>query len=225
MKPRLLKAGFFWRSNDPADIIVGESSINDVVCIAPTTIPAVDLGRAIPTEVLIKLSNLEFIVAGLFGPDRPSPAGSGYKWNGSTHRYGVYVLSNTLAGTQSIVILSNTPDGMRAAILPRYTTEAWKAVFYGMPSDKVWDICWTLKLIHGSVYTQLTAREEAKDAANHKADALQHGANTNPATGPQNLQGLHKEATVHDRAGRVEGGGSPSGEGQGHEPLAPATAL
>jgi hypothetical protein len=144
MKPRLLRAGFFWRSDDPADIIVGESSVNDVVCIAPTNISAVDLNKITTDEVLIRLDDLEFIVAGLFGADRPSPSGAA-KWSGTAYRYGVYLLPNTFTKSSSIVILSHTPKGTRALILPRYATEAWKSVFYGMPSDLVWDICLTLR--------------------------------------------------------------------------------
>ena len=150
MKPRLLRAGYFWRSNDPADIIVGESHFNEAVCIAPTLISVVDVNCLVHHEISISLSRLEFLVAGLFGPSRPFGL---EVWNGGGHRYGVYIYTDSLDG-ENIVILSNTLDGTRGVILPYTSTEAWKTVFYGLPSKQVWDICWTLKRIHDSKSSQ-----------------------------------------------------------------------
>jgi hypothetical protein len=228
VKPRLLKAGFFWRSNDPADIIVGESSINDVVCVAPTLFPVAKLGYSRTIEqVMIRLSELEFLVAGLFGADRTPTSHTGERWNGSARRYGVYVYTNELKGTRHIVILANSLHGANGIMFPETATEAWESIFYGMKPAAAWDICDSVIGLRRATIMEMNskAEKEETDAASNKAGALRHRANTNKTTGPQNLQGLHKEATVRDRAGRVEGGGSPSGEGQGHEPLAPATAL
>lgn len=226
MKPRLLKAGFFWRSDDSADIIVGESSVKDVVCIAPLFVTAVDLTSR--KEVEIRLSKLDYIVAGLFGPSRPCGAGEyappTNTWNGSTHRYGVYSYE-TEAGEERIVILSNTPDGTRAAMLPTYATEAWKAVFYGMKPAQVWDICWSLKLVQDYYYVAVKqAMKEAADAqAEAEANALQHGASSE-TVGAQNLPGLHKKAALQNRGRGVEGSGSPAVKGKGHNPVpAPAS--
>jgi hypothetical protein len=218
MNPRLLKAGHFWRSNDPADIIVGESSVTDVVCIPPSFIDVMDINRLVPAATALRLKNLEFLVAGLFGPSRPS----GDKlWNGGAHRYGVYIHTDSLGG-ENIVILSNTPDGTRGVILPRSATEAWKSVFYGMKSSQVWDICWTMKLIHDSQLTQLEAAEKEVSGAkaSNKAHGVRHRTHTHPTSNPQGVQGLqHKEAVRHGGAGVDGNPPYPAQEGR-HEPVA-----
>jgi hypothetical protein len=222
MNPRLLKAGHFWRSNDPADIIVGESSVTDVVCIPPSHIAVVDVNRLVPAEMLIRLSSLEFIVAGLFGPSRPS---GDKQWNGSAHRYGIYVYTDAL-GDENIVILSNTPDGTRGAILPRSATEAWKTVFYGMKSSQVWDICWTMKMIHDATSKQISeAEKEVSGAkANHKKNGVRH---CSPAstTDLQSVSGLqHKETVRHGGGGSNSDQPHPSQEGR-HEPATSSASV
>ena len=223
MNPKLLKAGHFWRSNDPADIIVGESSVTDVVCVPPIFIDVMDLNWLVPCTTSLRLKKLEFLVAGLFGPSRPRDE---KPWNGSSHRYGVYIYTDAL-GDENIVILSNTPDGTRGAILPRSATEAWKTVFYGMKPSQVWDICWTLKLIHDSESKQLEAAEKEVSGAkaSNKANGVQHRPNTNQTPKSQGVQRVqHQEAVRHGGAGVDRHSPYPAQEGR-HELVASLAAV
>jgi len=102
MTPIQERAGCLWQSADPADIWLNESgpeSPKVVTCQTPQG------GIAI-----VRVEDLNFIGAGLFGAGRPCLGGSA-KWTGNAYRYGVYTSHKPYSGP-AIVILQSSGGGM-----------------------------------------------------------------------------------------------------------------
>ena len=81
MTPIQERAGCLWQSADPADVWLNESgpeSPKIITCQTPQG------GTA-----LVRVEDLKFIGAGLFGAGRPCLGGSA-KWTGDSYRYGIY---------------------------------------------------------------------------------------------------------------------------------------
>ena len=111
------RAGCVWQSADPADIWFNESgpeSPKVITCQTPQG------GKAI-----VRVEDMEFLGAGLFGEGRPCLGGSA-KWTGNSYRYGVYKSYKPYSGT-AIVILQSSGGGMIGLQLDFTTSvHTWK---------------------------------------------------------------------------------------------------
>jgi len=90
MIPTQEHPGQYWRSSDPADIGLTrpEQSLRHS---SPVRRP-----RVAPATV--RVDDLKFIGAGLFGDGRPCLGGGNVNWTGASYRYGVYLVHKPYSG-------------------------------------------------------------------------------------------------------------------------------
>ena len=102
MTPIQERAGCLWQSADPADVWLNESG------------PAVPKDHHLSNPPrrygVVRVEDLNFIGAGLFGAGRPCLGGSA-KWTGDSYRYGIYTTHKPYTGP-AIVILESSGCGM-----------------------------------------------------------------------------------------------------------------
>ena len=139
MTPVQERAGCVWQSADPADIWFNESgpeSPKVITCQTPQG------GKAI-----VRVEDMEFLGAGLFGEGRPCLGGSA-KWTGNSYRYGVYKSYKPYSGT-AIVILQSSGGEMIGLQLD-FTTSAhtWKHMAVTSSPEMLWNVCHELFELH-----------------------------------------------------------------------------
>jgi hypothetical protein len=124
--------GQCWRSSDAADIWLNESGTEVPTAITCQTPQG---GAAI-----VRVDDLKFIGAGLFGEGRPCLGGNA-KWTGNSYRYGVYECSKAYSG-RAIVILQSSGGGMEGLLLSSTTTaETWQHLAANSKTEMLWNIC------------------------------------------------------------------------------------
>lgn len=88
----------------------------------------------------MRVDDLKFIGAGLFGEGRPCLGGNA-KWRGNSYRYGIYECHKPYSGP-AIVILQSSGGGMDGLMLSSTTsTETWQFLAKTLPQEKLWNVC------------------------------------------------------------------------------------
>jgi len=90
MIPTQEHPGQYWRSSDPADIWLNEAGAE-----SPTLITCQTPQGGTAT---VRVDDLKFIGAGLFGDGRPCLGGGNVNWTGASYRYGVYLVHKPYSG-------------------------------------------------------------------------------------------------------------------------------
>jgi hypothetical protein len=140
MKPTQERAGCYWQSNDSADIWLNDSGVEP-----PTTISCMTPNGG---TAIVKIDEMEFIGAGLFGEGRPSPGLEGVKWTGNSYRYGIYLTPKPYSN-QAVAILESSGGGMRGLFLDRtISADMWKHLAATSTPEMLWNICHELHELH-----------------------------------------------------------------------------
>jgi hypothetical protein len=96
MIPTQEHPGQYWRSSDPADIWLNEAGAE-----SPTLITCQTPQGGTAT---VRVDDLKFIGAGLFGDGRPCLGGGNVNWTGASYRYGVYLVHKRSCGCDPTVV-------------------------------------------------------------------------------------------------------------------------
>jgi hypothetical protein len=139
MTPIQERTGCLWQSADPADVWLNESgqeSPKIINCQTPQG------GTA-----LVRVEDLNFIGAGLFGAGRPCLGGSA-KWTGDSYRYGIYTTHKPYTGP-AIVILQSSGCGMVGLQFDfRTSVETWQHLTTTSSPEMLWNVCHELFELH-----------------------------------------------------------------------------
>ena len=132
MIPTQEHPGQYWRSSDPADIWLNEAGAE-----SPTVITCQTPQGGAAT---VRVDDLKFIGAGLFGEGRPCLGGNA-TWTGNSYRYGIYECYKPYSGP-AIVILQSSGGGMDGLILSSTTSvETWEHLAATSKPEMLWNIC------------------------------------------------------------------------------------
>ena len=133
MIPTQEHPGQYWRSSDPADIWLNEAGAESptlIICQTPQG------GTA-----TVRVDDLKFIGAGLFGDGRPCLGGGDVNWTGASYRYGVYLVHKPYSGP-AVVILQSSGGGAEGLMLSSTTSvETWEHLAATSKPEMLWNIC------------------------------------------------------------------------------------
>jgi hypothetical protein len=140
MKISQERPGCYWQSNDLADIW-----LNDAGAEPPKTITCM---TPFGGSAVLKIEDLEFLGAGLFGEGRPCLGQENVKWTGKSYRYGVYLTPKPYSN-QAVAILEASGGGMRGLFLDRtISADMWKHLVATSTPEMLWNICHELHELH-----------------------------------------------------------------------------
>ena len=132
MIPTQDRPGTYWISDDPATIWFNEAGPE---CPAVITCQTPQGGTA-----TVRVDDLKFIGAGLFGEGRPCLGGNA-KWTGNSYRYGIYLAHKPYSGP-AIVILQSSGGGMEGLLLSSTTSaEMWQHLAANTKPEMLWNFC------------------------------------------------------------------------------------
>jgi hypothetical protein len=96
---------------------------------------------------LVRVEDLNFIGAGLFGAGRPCLGGSA-KWTGDSYRYGIYTTHKPYTGP-AIVLLQSSGGGMVGLQLDfRIASETWQHLAATCSPEMLWNLCHEIFELH-----------------------------------------------------------------------------
>jgi len=95
----------------------------------------------------VKLADLQFIAAGIFGPGRPCDLSrpDGTKWTGDAYAFGIY--RYRCAIHDRAVIIESNGSGIKAYYLQGYA-ERWEQICMLLTPSLVWDLCQSITDAH-----------------------------------------------------------------------------
>jgi hypothetical protein len=133
------RAGCCWQSDDKADVWFNES--------APEAPKVITCQTAQGGKAIVRVGDLEFLGAGLFGESRPCLEGSA-KWTGNSYRYGVYKSYKAYSGSAT-VILQHSGSGMIGLQLDFTTSgDTWRHLAATSSREMLWNLCHELFELH-----------------------------------------------------------------------------
>ncbi len=139
MQPTQRSPGYYWKTNDPADLPFNESGPD-----VPTSIRCFNMQdhlnrgefRHVPVEGLV------YLASGTFGEARP--AGARATWSGDSHRYGIYRNPSGLY-KNGIVVLECHGAGMVGYAFDNLVAgETWQHIAATFPPEMIWNLCYQI---------------------------------------------------------------------------------
>jgi hypothetical protein len=98
-------------------------------------------------EFNLDLAPFELIGVGEFGEGRPSFLGSGTKWTGASHRYGVY------KHKESLLIIESHGGGEQGYFDEHtHAIELFDHLCSTLPPERIWDICYLIATTENRAY-------------------------------------------------------------------------
>lgn len=144
-----------WNSDDAAAIYWYKSDWpgSDKSPTPPETITAHVIGHTgivMSSKMTIKLEQLRFLGAGLFG----KPRGDRTKWTGDSYRYGIYAIDGDYLKHHCIIRMDG--GGIYAYVDCGHTD--WPALCQTLPTERLWDLCQVI----GHTYEQGVEHERKR---------------------------------------------------------------
>lgn len=129
--------GWNYHTDDPAKLFIAHSG---EFAEPPASFKGRLLHRHLngAGSVPIRVENLEFLCAGMFGAGRPSGSGP-TKWTGDSYKYAVYRYE------RQIVILRTDGGGFYAYIDNSIDAiDYWERLAFVLPTETIWNLCHTM---------------------------------------------------------------------------------
>jgi hypothetical protein len=159
MQPTQLRPGYYWKTNDPADLPFDEAGSAQPIAVRCYNMQD-HLNRGEKREVPVE--GLEYLATGEFGEARPSRLGGNTRWTGDSHRYGIY-RNPTGLYTNGIVVLECHGGGMTGYAFDNIVAgETWEHITANLSPQMIWNLCHQIA----------AAYRTARDAERH----IQHRA-------------------------------------------------
>ena len=143
MLPTQSHPGYYWKTNDPADLAFNEAGPDQPQAIRCYNMQDhINRGEARDVPV----DGLEFLATGIFGESRPSRS-SPIRWTGNSHRYGIYRNRSGLY-RNGVVVLECHGSGMQGYAFDNLVAgESWEYIAAIFPTEMIWNLCY--QIAHG----------------------------------------------------------------------------
>lgn len=144
MKLTQAAPGYYWHTDDPADL-----PLNEHGPVPPTVLHAYQIGSSVEHEsgaelVPVDLGAMSYMGAGIFGEGRLSDPTSITRWTGRSHRFAIYGYVEPFRRPQ-VVILRYCGTGLQAFILREIdAANTWAELCARLTPELLWDVCRTL---------------------------------------------------------------------------------
>lgn len=148
MNPQQLQPGYYWRTNDAADLAFSEAGPEQ-----PTHINAYNLHDTLNRgeNAKIAVADLQLMRKAYFG-DR------NVGWTGDAYKFGIY--HHTVeCGRPAIVILVSHGGGMEAYVLSDLVAvQTWTYLVANLSEELLWNLCYEILQAHRAVNSATTRR-------------------------------------------------------------------
>lgn len=139
MQPTQKRSGYYWNTNDPADL-----SFNESGPLAPTSVRCFNMQDHLNRGEFrdVPLEALTYLASGTFEEARP--AGGTTKWSGNSHRYGIYRNSSGLNKNGIVLVECHGAGMVGYAFDNLVASETWEHIATTFSQEMIWNLCYQI---------------------------------------------------------------------------------
>jgi hypothetical protein len=146
MRPIQLQPGYYWRTNDAADLVFSEAGPEQ-----PTHIECYNLHDTLNRGGITKvpIAELRLMAKAYFGERKVG-------WTGAAYKFGIYRRTQQI-GSAEIAIIVSHGGGMEAYLLSDLVAvPTWTHLAANLSEEYLWNLCYEVMQAHRAVKTEAT---------------------------------------------------------------------
>jgi hypothetical protein len=148
MNPIQLQPGYYWRTNDAADLAFSEAGPE-----RPTHINCYNLHDTLNRgeTARVPVAGLQLMTKAYFGERKVG-------WTGDAYKFGIYRLTSEF-GRGEIVIIVSHGGGMEAfSLSDLVAVQTWTHLAAHLSEELLWNLCYEIMHAHRAVKSEATRR-------------------------------------------------------------------